>query len=166
MTGVLDWRELAPPQDAHWCDCEHCDLKGALEPIEWLLLVPMDVDGVDYVTDRFMMVRADLAPIPNDYEGHVHPPSVPPARGFIDAAVTTTPADGLLFPRHVLKGVRLGGWRLRLLAPYMEARSENKARASTPAVAVVTTAGEHVGWAMSSRGPESDARQAYREADQ
>lgn len=158
MTGVLDWRELAPPQGIHCCDCDRCDDVGELEPILWPLLVTMTVDGVDYVTDRYVMIRADLAPVPDGYEGPVLGPTAPPTRAFIAATVTDQTADGLTFPASTLAAIRAGGWRLRLLTPYVSV-----SRKPSPAVAIVTDEGEHVGWAMSSHGPASDRFPIYYE---
>lgn len=118
--AALDWRDLAPEPAWHECDCRFCELDGDQEPIQWPLLVRAEVrDGEyvgEYVTDRFLMVRADLAPIPDEYEATT--PQVANATNLLCslAAVTDEPPHGSQhFRWSTLKALALTGWDLRLI---------------------------------------------------
>lgn len=150
--GVLDWRELAPPQQTHECDCSYCQEKGELEPVQWPLLVTFDLDGVSYVSDGLMAIRADLAPVPDGYEGTVRavknaPPG--PAKG---AAPLRTQAYGVHFRWHVMKAIDATGWQLRLL-DHPEDAPDNERFLHAVFAADNTT---HIGWAMAAREPQDD----------
>lgn len=117
---TLDWRDLAPEPEWHECDCRFCDLGGDQEPVQWPLLVRAEVrEGEfvgEYVTDRFLMVRADLAPIPNEYEATT--PQVANATKLLCslAAVTDEPPHGSQhFRWSTLKALALTGWDLRVI---------------------------------------------------
>lgn len=114
---TLDWRDLAPEPDIHECDCSHCDMGGDLEPIKWpTLVVARDGDAV-YVTDRYLLVEAAVAPVPDGYEGPVFDKGTDAASlvACLDA-VTDEPATGLSFQWSTLKAVETMGWRLRHIA--------------------------------------------------
>lgn len=113
---ILDWRDLAPEPEWHECDCRYCDMGGDQEPTEWPLLLIADGDGVDYVTDRFMMIRADLAPVPDNYEGVVVA-SRPNCSDLLAslAGISTERPVGQHFRWSTLKALELTGWDLRLL---------------------------------------------------
>lgn len=89
---------------------------GGQEPPEWPSLVVADGDGLDYVTDRFLMIRADLAPVPDDYEGVVIP-GRPNASDLLAslAGISTERPVGRHFHWSTLKALELTGWDLRVL---------------------------------------------------
>lgn len=144
--AVLDWRALAPKPERHDCDCRFCDMAGYPEPTEWPLLVIADRDGVDYVTDRYMMIRADLAPVPADYEGGVlhDRPNVSNLLASL-AGVSSERPVGQHFRWSTLKALGLTGWDLRVLTGV--ARH----------VAVVDRAGLPIGVAIASSRECDDA---------
>jgi hypothetical protein len=144
---ILDWRDLAPEPEWHECDCRFCDMGGDQEPIEWPLLIVADGDGVNYVTDRFMMIRADLAPIPEGYKGVVLPDR-PNASDLLAslAGISTEPPVGRHFRWSTLKALELTGWDLRLL------------QGSDKRVAVVDREGLPIGVAIASSHECDDVR--------
>ena len=118
--AILDWRDLAPAPERHECDCRFCDMGGDDEPIKWPMLVIADGDGVEYVSDRFMMIRADLAPVPDGYEGDVmgrEPEGRAKASGLVAslAGVSNERPTGEHFRWSTLKALELTGWDLRVL---------------------------------------------------
>ena len=137
--SILDWRELAPAPVPHNCNCENCDLVGEDEPIDWPVLVTV---GKDYVTDRYMMIRAELAPVPDGYEGPAMegPPDV--AHRWTEP-VSDKPADIALFRQQTALAMALTGWRLMLLDHPAKATDAARRR-----VGIVTADGEHIGWAI------------------
>lgn len=139
--SVLDWRELAPPQETHWCDCDRCDEQGGPEPVDWPLLAPI---GTEYVTDRYLAIRADLAPIPDDYEGQVleHGPDSIPDRWR--CAVTDQAPTGTHFRWQTIKALEITGWRLRV-----PAHADADTYPAPFLHAVIDSSGEQIGWAMS-----------------
>lgn len=145
--STFDWRTLAPPQDTHDCDCEFCDRGGELHPVEWPVLVPMLIGGVEYVTDRFMVLRADLAPIPDGYVGPVLDLGERAPSGFLLAPPTDIPATDLTFRPEYVAAVETVGARLVLLDHGLDASSMTKRAAG-----IVTASGELVGWAMARAG--------------
>jgi hypothetical protein len=114
--SILDWRHLAPEPQRHECDCRFCDLAGDDEPLEFPTLVIADGDGVDYVTDRYLMVRGDLAPVPDGYEGQVITQR-PDASGLLAslAGISNRHPVGFHFRWSILKALDLTGWDLRLI---------------------------------------------------
>lgn len=113
--SALDWRELAPAPEIHDCDCNYCDSNGLLEEIKWPSLVTCTVEGVPFVTDRYLMVRADLAPVPDGYEGVVTPMQNDLDETFLGPAPLTRQAYGVHFRWSVMKAIDLMGWQLRYL---------------------------------------------------
>ena len=142
---VLDWRELAPEPEWHSCECRFCDMDGEREPQEWPLLVVADGDGVDYVTDRYLMVRADHAPIPEGYEGVVAPER-PNASDLLSSliGISTERPVGQHFRWSTLKALDLTGWDLRVL------------RGSDRRVAVVDREGLPIGVTIASKREHAD----------
>lgn len=114
--AVLDWRDLAPEPEWHECDCRFCDLGGDQEPIQWPLLVTAQAEGVEYVTDRYLMVRADRAPVPTGYEAIV--PTSANATDLVSSLADVSdfrPAPDQHFRQSTLKALALTGWDLRLI---------------------------------------------------
>lgn len=141
--STFDWRTIAPPQDTHDCDCEFCDQQGELLPVAWPVLVRMVINDVEYITDRYTAIRADLAPIPDGYLGPVMGPEAREPSGFIVAPPTDTPADSLTFRTATARGVEAIGARLVLLEHHPDASAMTKRAAG-----IVDASGELVGWAM------------------
>lgn len=132
--AVLDWRDLAPEPEWHECDCRFCDMGGDQEPIRWPLLVTAQAGGVEYVTDRYLMVRADRAPVPADYESLIPTPAN--ATDLVDSLADVSdfrPAPDQHFRQSTLKALSLTGWDLRLI------------RGSEKRVAVVDEEGDPIG---------------------
>lgn len=137
---TFDWRTLASEPAIHDCDCGYCDMGGEPEEKEWPALVKVTVNGADYVTDRMLALRADIAPVPDGYEGAV-------IKGPRDTDWETTfgeSAEGLVFRASVLQVIESQGWRLRLLVTGGEVQGGRK-------VAVVDADDAHIGWAVSCR---------------
>lgn len=147
MGDLLDWRALAPDPEPHACGCDLCPHDGALEPIAWPQLTRTTIEHVPAITERFMVVMAARAPIPDGYEGEVldGPPIMRAA--FLRAPVTDQPATGMYFRWQIIKAMDLTGWRLRLLDG--TGLSEHHRRV----VSIVDAGGVRVGWAMSSSEP-------------
>lgn len=146
-TAVVDWRDFEEPQQAHVCDCEHCDLVG--EPLgqRFRLLYVIRMGAVEYVTDKYLALRSDLAPVADDYEGGcladpsvMDPWPIHPLGG--------APDPDTLFLWHIAKTCRDRGWQLRKTAG-TELRD-------TYRWAIQTGAGEHIGWAMSGMQSQPD----------
>lgn len=137
-TPRLDWREIVEQEEpvVHLCNCEHCDYVGEEEPGWWPSLTRMSVDGVDYVTDRYLAVRADLAPIPESYEGEVMETVLRKRSGFMAAAVLDVVVPPSAATYMTTRALSLTGWTLSRLA------GEEKA------LAVLSGDGEHIGWSM------------------
>lgn len=115
--AVLDWRDLAPEPEWHECDCRFCDMSGDQEPIRWPLLVTAQADGVEYVTDRYLLVPADRAPVPADYESVIQ--GIANASELVEALADTSdlkPTANQHFRQSTLKALALTGWDLRLIA--------------------------------------------------
>jgi hypothetical protein len=143
MTGappvVLDWRQLVDEPEIHACGCPHCPVDGELEPIAWPALFTTLANNVPHVTDRWVSIRADRAPIPDGYEGPVDDTaSLRPA--FTRATATDQPATDLRFWPSTLKALELTGWRLRLLV-----HRDDAPRLAKRVVAVVDERGEQIG---------------------
>ena len=143
--AVLDWRNLADVPQVHECDCRYCEMGGDDEPVNWPDLVTAKRGDTAYVSDRFMMVRADRAPIPEGYEGLVISQCVDLGSGWAEP-VTSRPADDLFFRRSIRVAMNLTNWHLVHLDHPSGAALNNRAR-----VGVLDEKGDHIGWAMSSR---------------
>jgi hypothetical protein len=143
---TLDWRKLVDEPELHSCGCDHCPVNGNFEPTFWPTLVATSVDLISHVTDRWMAVRTELAPIPDGYEGEVQ--DGPPLRAaFFRAQITDMSPTGLRFRPATLKALELTGWRLRLAEHAADASP-----ATTRACAIIDAEGRPIGWAMSQRG--------------
>lgn len=153
MNPVLDWRELAPPPEMHSCDCAYCEEVGEWQPVAWPSLIPCAVDGVTHVTDRFLMIKAEEAPIPDGYEGPILKGPDLALDEWRASPVTDQPAEGIPFRWQVIKATEMTGWRLRLLDHPDDASDHTKR-----AVGVVTATGDHIGWAMSTKDRVDDSR--------
>lgn len=148
----LDWRELAPPQETHSCDCGYCEMGGEPELAQWPFLVTFDLDGVRYVTDRYFAVRANLAPVPDGYEGPTQHIDQAPAGPLAGTPPLRTQARGLHFRWQVMRAVEAMGWQLRLLD-----HPEDATEAQQRLVAVFAADNEtHIGWAMSAKRQDDD----------
>lgn len=150
--ALLNWRDLAPPQEIHGCDCGCCEMGGELEAIEWPMLVTFDLDGARYVTDRYLAVREDFAPVPEGYEGAVQHIETAPDGPAAGATPLRTQARGVHFRWHVMKAVESTGWQLRLL----DHPADATARARLLVAVFAADNETHIGWAMSAKTPTDD----------
>lgn len=144
-TVILDWRELAEAPEPHFCDCSYCEMEGELEEIDWPTLVTTKRGDVEYVTDRYMMVRAERAPVPDDYEGSALPGPVDLGDRWQELP-TDRPADDLTFRRSIRLALSLTKWRLVHLDHAADASVITRKR-----VGVLDERGEHIGWAIASK---------------
>lgn len=151
--AMLDWRDLVPEPEWHYCDCRFCDQDGEQEPTQWPLLVRAEVrDGEfvgEYVADRFLMVRADLAPIPHEYEA-THP-QVANATNLLCSLAGVTderPPGSQHFRWSTLKALALTGWDLRVI------------EGSDKRVAVVDAEGDPIGVTIAATRICDDERSA------
>lgn len=151
--GVVRWSELAPAPEIHSCDCDYCEVNGELDPIKWPTLVRITINGVEYVSDRHFAIRADLAPIPDDYPGPaLTGPTIAPDNGvFSGAAVTSEPPNGVPVLWSTMNALRMTQCVLRVFE-HPDTASDHARRS----LAIVTATGEHVGWAMASKAPNYD----------
>lgn len=149
QAAILDWRELASPPEQHVCDCGYCEMVGEPEPVQWPTLVPVPGEP-EYVTDRYLAIHADLAPVPEGYEGPVLSggPKIPDSW---HGEVLDQPPLGLHFRWQTMLAVERMGWRLRLLANETRAWNER-----VTLVAVVSADGQHIGWTAAQK-PADDA---------
>lgn len=147
--ALFDWRDIAPPPEIHSCECRHCDMGGELEETEWPMLVTFAVAGTEYVTDRYLAARADLAPVPEGYEGPVHAATTPAK--FLTTPATDEPANGMHFRWHTIKAIESTGWRLRILAHPDGATEHTRLQ-----VGVVDANGELIGCAIAAKQGDDD----------
>jgi hypothetical protein len=149
-TVTLDWSKVHAPQETHACNCPHCDL--TVEPVEMQpLVVGLADDASRHVTNRFVLIREDLAPVPPNYEGTLI--TGQPNTTSLAALMTRPtlgPPTGLAFHSSVLRVLELTGWDLRLVT--------GEEGVTRPKVVVVDTAGTPVGVATTTDPAAFDAR--------
>lgn len=158
MSETFDWRTLAPEPTSHSCDCEYCDHNGELDPILWPALRTYSHSDVDYVTDGYLALRADLAPVPDGYEGPLLPAG-PLTNDWMDAWVTASPATGAVLRQSTLGAIEQLGGRLRCTTwPPKKTGSQ---------VLAITVEGRHVGWAISAPAhQDAPGFREYQEPEQ
>lgn len=142
-TQTLDWRDIAPEPELHSCDCEHCHLTGEPEDVDPAFLLVMDVDGEQYVTDRFMAIKIDRAPLPEHYGGPMLPPIEKRRVGFMADEVSGTPANRHRFRDSITKALLLTGWTVWELDTPPTADDRDRR-----AVAIMDAEDNHIGWAI------------------
>lgn len=143
---ILDWNAILPEPIVHECNCGNCDHVGELEDVDAPLLLTMVVAGVSYVTDRFLAIRADLAPIPDGYEGPTQGPIERHVSGFMASRVTAQTPDNPRLRQPTVKALEQTGWKLRVLT-----HADDVSEVQRRTLAVVTPEGEHIGWAIAQR---------------
>lgn len=150
---TLDWSLLAPVRERHYCNCDYCVMTGELEEGRVLSLVRMHVNGREYITDRFLALLSEWAPAIEDCT--LPEPITRSPGGFTGAPVTDRPASGY-FRDETLRALTACDWRLRKLGEH-----DGIKRTESFAVAVVTTGGQHIGWAIGR--PAGDEKNRYVE---
>ncbi|NGZ99419.1 hypothetical protein G5V59_00340 [Nocardioides sp. W3-2-3] len=101
---VLDWRALVDEPEIHDCGCERCPDNGRPDAVEWFPLVRTTVDLTPRVSDRWLLINARHAPIPDQYEGEIYDcaPLHPP---YLRLPVLDAPATGHRFEPRTLKAL-------------------------------------------------------------
>ena len=146
MTETFDWNHLVPEPEPHVCNCAYCDQYGELEETFYPALVEFTHDQVAYVTDRALALRADLAPVPDDWNHQaVRKSPSPPVAAF--GQVTGESATDMRFAVKYLSILTDHGWRLR---------HQTRPDGTRPkAAAIVDAAGNPIGLLMPVFGDDS-----------
>ncbi|GAB3988825.1 hypothetical protein [Nocardioides marmoraquaticus] len=140
----LDWRTLVPTPEVHACTCEHCELVGELEPIDWPTLATFSYDDEQYVTDRVLALHVSRAPVPDDWEGPRLEAATPSGLSNWSWHIDDVPPTGVRFRGDILAAFRLLRWRLR--RPVVPASATGAY--SQLLAGVVDEHGQHIGWIM------------------
>ena len=113
----LTWNDFAPALDPGWSGVDLDDLDAEAQPsYDHSLIYRCTVDGVDYVTDRYLLVRADLAPEGTPGHGQSLLPAGEGTAQSIERLVRAAAAPAVddhpgLSPFHLLLARRMG-WDL------------------------------------------------------
>lgn len=143
--AVLDWAITVPPPEIHACDCGYCEMNGDLEDPVWPMLAKAEQDGTEYVTDRYLMVRADLAPVPDTYPGKVGQ-TIKITTPMVPNEATDAPANGMRFREPTIEAIKECGWRLRLIDGMEKRVAVIDRSGSVIGVAISTPQGDNTYW--------------------